>query len=633
MKITLNDVETAIRKAKSGKTPGEDGIYYEMIRNGGYWMKVSLCHLFNEILRAHKIPEDWRNGLIVPLFKDGDPELAANYRGITLLSNVGKIFGSIIEKKLSKWCEENKIFEQEQAGFRPGKTTTHHIYLLAETILKRKKQRKPTYCCFLDIKKAYDTVWRDGLWEKLRNTGMNEDLVLVIQAMHEEVKSRVVMNGKLSSWFNLDIGLRQGCVLSPLLFLIFINDLLKELKESKLGVIIGGVNLSNLTFADDIALVANNRHELQKLVKIAENYARKWKFVFNTKKSKVVVFNRKKANPSIKLDKDKLEVVPEYKYLGVWFDARLKWKSHKAYVLAKAQKRAYAMFGFGIGKVLPTKACVNLWEVLVRPILEYASEVWGGGPWEQAEKLQREIARIILKVPVRTANEAVLGDLGWWELKARRDKARLKLYKKLMDYEDGHVKNLINDKEGEWINETSEILHRLDLTHDEVKFLDEKQWRAIVTSRTHKEEEKRWRHNMEQKSKLRTYRLVKKRLAYEPYLDFTNKRTRNLLTRLRSGTNFLRIEKGRYDKEAVEDRLCYLCKKVEDEKHFLLECDLYREVRADAFGNFGAHPPLDGLEQLNWVMGSVKGDKDMEKVLTHLILNCVKIRETFTHLL
>ena len=144
------------------------------------------------------------------------------------------------------------------------------------------------------------------------------------------------------------------------------------------------------------------------------------------------------------------------------------------------------------------------------PIL--ISEVWGGGP-EQAEKLQREIARIILKVPVRTANEAVLGDLGWWELKARRDKARLKLYKKLMGYEDGHVKSLINDKEGEWINETSEILHRLDLTHDEVKILDEKQWRAIVTSRTHKEEEKRWRHNMEQKSKLRTYRLVKKRLA------------------------------------------------------------------------------------------------------------------------
>src|SRR4051794_32437804 len=116
----------------------------------------------------------------------------------------------------------------------------------------------------------------------------------------------------------IDVRLRQGCVLSPLLLLIFINDLLRELKESNIGVVTGGVNLSNLTFADDIALVTNNRHELQKLVTIAEDYARRWKFVFNTKKCKVVVFNRKNAHPSIKLDNDTLEVVQEYKYLGVW---------------------------------------------------------------------------------------------------------------------------------------------------------------------------------------------------------------------------------------------------------------------------------------------------------------------------
>ena len=97
-----------------------------------------------------------------------------------------------------------------------------------------------------------------------------------------------------------------------------------------------------------------------------------------------------------------------------------------AQIVHSAKKRAYVMFGFGIGKALPTRTCVNLWEVLVRSILEYGSEVWGGGPWEEAEKLQREIAKVILKVPIRTANEAVLGDLGWWELKARRDKARPK---------------------------------------------------------------------------------------------------------------------------------------------------------------------------------------------------------------
>lgn len=202
-----------------------------------------------------------------------------------------------------------------------------------------------------------------------------------------------------------------------------------------------------------------------------------------------------------------------------------------------------------------------------------------------------------------------------------------------MDYEDGHVKNLITDKEGEWIQYTTTILHRLDLTHDEAKYLDEKQWRAIVTVRMHNVEEKRWKDNMEQKDKLRTYRLVKNKLAYEPYLDCTNKRTRNILTRLRSGTNFLRIEKGRYVKEKVEQRLCDLCKKVEDERHFLLECDLYKEVRKDAFGNFGTRPPLADPERLCWVMGSGKVDKEREKVLTHLILNSMKIRETFTGLL
>ena len=81
--------------------------------------------------------------------------------------------------------------------------------------------------------------------------------------------------------------------------------------------------------------------------------------------------------------------------------------------------------------------CVHLWEALVRPILEYASEIWGEGPWEEAEILQREVGKMILEVSARTANEVVLGDLGWWELKARRDKARVKFLKKLLDSQEG----------------------------------------------------------------------------------------------------------------------------------------------------------------------------------------------------
>jgi len=117
-------------------------------------MKGSLRYLFNAALQQKSVPSDWRRGLIVPLFKEGDKELASNYRGITLLSIVGKLFATIIEKRLSRWCEDKRIFEQEQAGFRAGRSTVNHIFTLAEIIRRKKRMNKPTYACFLDIKKA-----------------------------------------------------------------------------------------------------------------------------------------------------------------------------------------------------------------------------------------------------------------------------------------------------------------------------------------------------------------------------------------------------------------------------------------------------------------------------------------------
>ena len=155
---------------------------------------------------------------------------------------------------------------------------------------------------------------------------------------------------------------------SPLLFLIFINDLIKELKDSGIGVTVGKVTLNNLVFADDIVLITDTGAELQTLLTIAEKYALKWRFVFNTKKCKVMVFNGRKAEGNVKalLDGDRLEVVKEYKYLGVWFDSKLNWKLQKDTVKKKATKRAYMIVGFGAYKLLPGNSCIHLWEGMGR---------------------------------------------------------------------------------------------------------------------------------------------------------------------------------------------------------------------------------------------------------------------------
>ena len=191
--------ELAISGTKVGKAAGMDGICNELIKNGGYWMRASLCYLFNEVFDRHQVPRDWRNGLIVPLYKEGERDRATNYRGITLLSNVGKIFAGILERRLSRWCEQKKIFAQEQAGFRKGRTTTDQILTLAEIIRRRKNERKPTFCCFLDIKKAYDTVWRDGMWTKLTEAGVDGKMMLTIRSMYDSVKSSVVVNARLTA--------------------------------------------------------------------------------------------------------------------------------------------------------------------------------------------------------------------------------------------------------------------------------------------------------------------------------------------------------------------------------------------------------------------------------------------------
>ena len=347
-----------------------------------------------------------------------------------------------------------------------------------------------------------------------------------------------------------------------------------------------------------------------------------------------MIFNGKRTKPDIFLDGECLEVVSEYKYLGVWFDSKLNWKLHKETILRKAKKRAYIMMGFGIYKLLPASTCVRLWEVLVRPILEYASEVWGRAHGKSGEAAE-EIGRLILGVPTQTPNEMVLGDLGWWELKARRDKARLKLLKKLSELDEGeYARDLVNDKLSIWRVYSDKILHSLKLSKIEYKMKDQREWRATITDRMQSHVESQWRENMKRKAKLRTYVTIKDKLQAEPYLHFKNRLARISLARLRGGTSFLRIETGRYEKEKPEERLCLWCSNaIEDEKHFLLECNLYRSIRQKTLEHLNLDATHPGRAELIRMMGGGKWKSAEEEVLAHHIVHTRKLRERFLELL
>ena len=153
--MTKEEVKIIVQKLKNAKASGIDGVIGEFFKYGGETVLEATWRLFRRLFEEEKIPKDWSRGLIVPLPKEGDPRNTDNYRGITLLSVVGKLFASILTRRLQCWCEDRGKLVVEQAGFRPGRSTSEHVWTLNELISSRKERGQDTYCCFLDIRKEY----------------------------------------------------------------------------------------------------------------------------------------------------------------------------------------------------------------------------------------------------------------------------------------------------------------------------------------------------------------------------------------------------------------------------------------------------------------------------------------------
>jgi hypothetical protein len=187
-------------------------------------------------------------------------------------------------------------------GLKKARFWQKNKQVFEETICNRRP--KKTYCCFVDVQKAYDRVWRDGLWEKLAQYGMNGKMWRVLKSIYERVESSVLVEDGQTRFFSVDVGLRQGCLLSPILFALYINDLAQEIKKENLGaklVMHKDGRISILMFADDIVLASEDKRKLEKLMDTMYQYSLKWRFSFNYEKCAVVVFDASTKNREIKL--------------------------------------------------------------------------------------------------------------------------------------------------------------------------------------------------------------------------------------------------------------------------------------------------------------------------------------------
>ena len=228
--FTMEELDDVVDRLKCKKACGVDNIINEFIKYSSHEMRSALVRLFNLILNSGIVPTEWCISLIQPLYKNKGSKLDANnYRVISLISCIGKVFTQLINRRLENFIHQNDILGQEQAGFRSFFSTADHIFVLNIIIdlylNKIKKKSKRLYCAFIDYEKAFDLIDRTLLFTKLISYNINGKLTKVIFSIYQNVKACVKLDNVISKSFLCNIGVRQGDSLSPLLFSLFLNDL------------------------------------------------------------------------------------------------------------------------------------------------------------------------------------------------------------------------------------------------------------------------------------------------------------------------------------------------------------------------------------------------------------------------
>ena len=637
--ISEPEIVKALHAAKTRKAYGYDGLPADVLKNGN---TLNLLHtLFNQCFLYGVIPEMWKYGIINPIYKGGgnDKRVPLNYRGITLTSATYKLFCSVIHNRVTEWAELNNIIADEQNGFRKKRSCIDHISTLTTIIDTRKKLKKSTFCSFIDFSKAFDHINRSMLWEKLAALGLQGNILNCLISMYENVKCCVRVNGSLTDWFPVDIGVKQGCILSPILFSTYINDLTLAIKALGKGISTDNDNISILLYADDIVLMSDTEQGLQEMLNLVHSWCQQWKLNINVDKTKVVHFR----NPAVPITSftfscgpHPLEVTKEYKYLGLVLTECLDFNITVKYLALHANRALGAIIAKC--KVLggfPFKCFTKLFNSLVLPILLYAAAVWGYKSYSCINAVFNRACRFYLGVGKYTPNAAIQGDMGWKTPWQNQWSCIFKNWKRLCNMPDDrlckrvflwadqtrNVKNYAHTVRTFFASlhlphlaNTDIVLSRRDIQclDQAVAMADEEKWLQLI--------------NKPEGNKLRTYCLFKNTFETEPYVQsIMSRQYRSALAKFRCGVAPLALETGRYTNTPAERRFCTLCNSnsIESEAHVLLHCDLYKDIRSELFLSLShlvqSFNALDDQNKLILILSGKYGTIECAKAC-HLIL-------------
>ena len=621
-KINEKEIMDSIASLKNNKSADLLGFKGEMLKAGITYIKKPITKLFNLIFTNTTLPDIWRESSLTPIHKKGDCYTPSNYRGIAIGNILYKVFCKILNTRLNTYLIENNCIPPHQIGFKQGYRTTDHILTLKTLIDKyigtKKSKATYLYSCFVDLKSAFDTVWREGLLTKMSKIGIGGIFLRMIRNIYDKVFYRIKIDNMLTDKIDSNIGVKQGCILSPSLFNIYLSDICNIFTDKCKPVSLNNSSFNCLLYADDMVLLSESAAGLQNCLNQISDYFKQWKLTVNTDKTKIVIFNKsghkiKRYKFSYQSTRNIIEIVESYQYLGLIFSSNGNFNRALSTLRDKGRKACYAL-----NKKIPNcnvKIGIKLFKIIILPILTYGCEVWGPNYLNNlkennlhhicdkldVEKTHLKYMKYLLGVNSKSVNDGVRGELGEFPIIVSSIKHIIKYWLRVckmpfksMVYqaynENKHMS--VDSHKSSWLKGINNLLkycslgdiftneiHSINkqeknnfsnLTMENVKQMYINDWQNIIKK---------------ENSKLRTYSLFKNQFEMEKYLlHVKDKNVRSCFTKLRISSHKLMIETGRYNrprKIPVNERYCNYCKNnnIEDEIHFVLTCKLFETER------------------------------------------------------
>jgi len=635
--ITEDEIRLAIKHMKAGKKSGPDNLIPEFFIYGVDIILPILVKLFNRIFETGEYPDSWTESLIVTLHKKGDVNNTDNYRGISLQNVLSKIYCCVLVYRLNFFTQMYDKISENQGGFKSGYSTVDNAFILKSLIDRMlKRKRGKLYVAFVDFQKCFDTIDRTLLWHILKENGIKGNLFRALKSMYTSVKSYVRCNGALSDPVYSTIGLKQGCLASPILFLFFIDELEKTFHEKGArGIQLHPetIQLFLLMFADDLALIADTVLELQRQLNILSDFCLQYKLKVNEDKTKVVVFKNGgvlSRNEKWHYRNVKLEVVNKFCYLGLLLTRQMSVNAMVHELCTKGKRVLVTLLKqlYSCGQ-LTKSVFFKLFDTKIAPILLYGAELWGIEKYPDLERVQYYACKRFMCAKQKAPNFAVIGDCSRYPMYIESYKRGIKYWLKITRLPDTrYVKKcynmmLMDDAQGfvNWVTSIRLCLQRygFGVVWQNQMVTSDPLFLKQFTNRIKDCFLQDWNATIAENSKLNYYTMFKSNIDFERYLDILDiRKFRYSYVNFRLGCHELEIERGRYRNIPRQNRICTLCAQnsVEDEYHFLLCCEKYSDIRSLYIPNKYYNNP--SVHKFNMLMSS-KNENIIKATATYLV--------------